>query len=225
MCGRYSLKTDDIHIRRQFTLKDSPRWVPRYNVAPGQDVPIVRANAEGERKLVFARWGLIPSWSKEPKAEFSTINARAETVAAKPAFRTAFRRRRCLIPADGYYEWAARPGSKIKQPYYIGLRDGGLFAFAGLWERWERGETAVESCTIIVTEANELTRPIHGRMPVILPEEDYELWLSADARQAEHLQSLLKPFPSERMRAYPVSTEINNPRNDNDKCIEEVMEE
>jgi len=225
MCGRYSLKTDEIHIRRQFNLKDIPRLVPRYNVAPSQDVPIVRENAEGERELVFARWGLIPSWSKEPKAEFSTINARAETVAAKPAFRSAFRSRRCLIPADGYYEWAARPGSKTKQPYYIGLREGALFAFAGLWERWERGETAVESCTIIVTEANELTRPIHDRMPVILPETDYELWLSADARQAEHLQSVLRPFPSELMRAYPVSTEVNNPRNDSEMCVEEIMTE
>jgi putative SOS response-associated peptidase YedK len=221
MCGRYSLKTDEIHIRRQFNLKDLPRLVPRYNVAPSQDVPIVRANAEGERELVFARWGLIPSWSKGPKAEFSTINARAETVAAKPAFRSAFRRRRCLVPATGYFEWAVRPGSKTKQPYYIGLCEGEPFAFAGLWERWERGETAVESCTIIVTEANELTRPIHDRMPVILPEADYELWLSADARQAEHLQSLLKPFPSELIRAYPVSTEVNNPRNDSEKCIAE----
>jgi putative SOS response-associated peptidase YedK len=134
MCGRYSLKTDEIHMRRHFNLKNIQTFAPHYNIAPSQSVPIVRLTPEGQRECVSVRWGLLPSWAKEPKTDYSTINARAETVATKPAFRNAFRRRRCLVPATGYYEWAARPGSKTKQPYYIGLWEGGLFAFAGLWE-------------------------------------------------------------------------------------------
>jgi putative SOS response-associated peptidase YedK len=222
MCGRYSLKAEEGRIMRQFELYQTPRLIRRYNIAPSQSIPIVRLTPEGQRECVMVRWGLLPSWSKEPKTDYSTINARAETVAIKPAFRTAFRFRRCLIPADGYYEWAVRPGSKTKQPYYIGLRDGEMFAFAGLWERWQRQDTVIESCTIIVTEANELTRTIHDRMPVILGEQDYASWLSTAGRQTELLQSLLKPFPSERMRAYPVSTAVNNPRNDSEACIEAV---
>jgi putative SOS response-associated peptidase YedK len=225
MCGRYSLKGEEGRIMRQFELYQIPRLIRRYNIAPSQSVPIVRLTPEGQRECVFVRWGLPPSWAKEPKTDYSTINARAETVATKPAFRDAFRRRRCLVPASGYYEWAARPGSKTKQPYYISLRDGGLFAFAGLWEHWEKEGTVIESCTVIVTEANELTRAIHDRMPVILEGQDYELWLSAEGRQVEHLQSVLKSFPSEQMQAYPVSTAVNNPKNDSETCIEPMAAE
>ncbi|WP_077728243.1 SOS response-associated peptidase [Methylocaldum sp. 14B] len=223
MCGRYALKGKEGRIMRQFELYEIPRLIRRFNIAPSQAVPIVRLTPEGQRECVLVRWGLLPSWAKEPKIDYSTINARAETVATKPAFRNAFRRRRCLVPASGYFEWAARPGSKTKQPYFISLREGELFAFAGLSEHWEREGTVIESCTIIVTEANDLTRPIHDRMPVILGERDYALWLSADARQAELLQSLLKPFPSELMQTYPVSTEVNNPRNDTERCVQKVL--
>jgi putative SOS response-associated peptidase YedK len=225
MCGRYALKGKEGRIMRQFELYEIPRLIRRFNIAPSQAVPIVRLTPEGQRECVLVRWGLLPSWAKEPKIDYSTINARAETVATKPAFRNAFRRRRCLVPASGYFEWAARPGSKTKQPYFISLREGELFAFAGLSEHWEREGTVIESCTIIVTEANDLTRPIHDRMPVILGERDYALWLSADGRQVEHLQSLLKPFPSELMQAYRVSTAVNNPRNDDEKCIEPISVE
>jgi putative SOS response-associated peptidase YedK len=223
MCGRYALKGEEGRLMRQFELYEIPRLIRRFNIAPSQAVPIVRLTPEGQRECVMVRWGLLPSWAKEPKTDYSTINARAETVATKPAFRNAFRRRRCLVPASGYFEWAARPGSKTKQPYFISLREGELFAFAGLSEHWEREGTVIESCTIIVTEANDLTRPIHDRMPVILGERDYALWLSADARQAELLQSLLKPFPSELMQTYPVSTEVNNPRNDTERCVQKVL--
>lgn len=225
MCGRYSLTGEEGRIMRQFELYQIPRLIRRYNIAPSQSVPIVRLTPEGQRECVFVRWGLLPSWAKEPKTDYSTINARAETVATKPAFRDAFRLRRCLVPASGYYEWAARPGSKTKQPYYISLREGGLFAFAGLWEHWEKEGTVIESCTIIVTEANELTRAIHDRMPVILEGQDYELWLSAEGRQVEHLQSVLKSFPSEQMQAYPVSTAVNNPKNESETCIEPMAAE
>jgi len=167
------------------------------------------------------RWGLIPAWSKEPKTEYSTINARAETVAAKPAFRSAFRCRHCLVLADAYFEWQARPGGKLKQPFLIGLKNQGLFAFAGLWERWQQEETVIESCTIIVMDANALTRPIHDRMPVILDPLNYDAWLDNKAT-ADSLHSLLKPYDSNSMRAYPVSIQVNNPRHDDPRMIEPI---
>lgn len=217
MCGRYSLTKPPEAMRRLFQFRRALRNLPpRYNIAPTQDAPVVRLSADGERELAMLRWGLVPSWSQDPKSGYSTINARAETVAEKPAFRSAFKSRRCLVPADGFYEW--QKVDTRKQPYRIAMKDDGLFAFAGLWERWEKGET-IESFTIIVTQANDLLKPIHDRMPVILDPLDYEPWLDTGTSPAA-AQKLLRPFPSDAMRAYPVSTRVNSPRNDDASVIE-----
>ncbi|GAB6068421.1 SOS response-associated peptidase [Methylothermus subterraneus] len=226
MCGRYTLRASRAKLLLWFRIdRDrAPESVlGRYNIAPTQEVAAVRVAADGKRELVPLRWGLIPHWAKEAKTDYSTINARAETVAEKPAFRFAFRHRRCLIPADGFYEWQVQPGSKRKQPWYIQRRDGEVFAFAGLWERWEpragtEGEP-VESCTILVTDANELLRPIHDRMPVILDPADYEVWLDPAQRDLERLKSLLKPYPAASMTAWKVSAQVNNPRHDDPSCL------
>lgn len=225
MCGRYTLKAPKAQILERFGIaRDlTPKTLfQRYNIAPSQPVAAVRIARDGVRELVPLRWGLIPHWAKEAKTDYSTINARAESVATKPAFRDAFRRRRCLIPADGFYEWQVRPGSKLKQPWYVTLRDGEPFAFAGLWERWEprpglAGE-AVESCTILVTDANELVRPIHDRMPVMLDPADYETWLRP-THDLSALHALLKPYPAQAMTAWKISTRVNNPRNDDPACL------
>src|SRR5262249_9809056 len=163
---------------------------------------------------------LIPSWAKDPKIGNSLISARADSVATKPSFRSAFKKKRCLIPADGFYEWKAVPGQKVKQPYLIGVRDVPAFAFAGLWEHWTDPEgKPVHSCTIITTEPNELTSQVHNRMPVILDQADYGQWLDRDADPTE-LLSLLKPFPAEKMHLAPVSTLVNSPRNDRPECVQ-----
>lgn len=229
MCGRYTLHVPRARIIERFRiardLTSQENLFERYNIAPAQKVAAVRIALDGVRELVALRWGLVPHWAKEARSEYSMINARAETVAEKPAFRSAFRHRRCLIPADGFYEWQVRPGSKLKQPWYIRLKDGELFAFAGLWERWEpragaEGEP-VESCTILVTDANELVRPIHDRMPVILDPADYETWLNP-TRDPEALRALLKPYPAPAMIAWKIGTRVNNPRNDDPACLEAV---
>lgn len=220
MCGRYSLTTPPEAMRRAFKFGGNlPNLPPRYNIAPSQDAPIVRVDANGARQLAMLRWGLVPSWSKDPITTYSTINARAETVATKPAYRAAFKSRRCLVPADGFYEWQ-KVGPR-KQPHRITLKDDSLFAFAGLWEHWEKGSEAIESFTIIVTEANDLLLPIHDRMPVILDPSDYDSWLEPKT-PATAAQTLLRPFPSERMRTYPVSTRVNSPRNDDASVMEAV---
>lgn len=168
-------------------------------------------------------WGLIPSWAKDSKIGSKLINARAETVAEKPSFRSAFRKRRCLILADGFYEWQQQEGKKQKQPFYFQLNDGCPFAFAGLWEHWKdsNGEE-IDSCTILTTEANELMHPIHHRMPVILDHKNYELWLNPEVKQPELLQPLLCPYPTQEMQAYPVSKLVNKPSQDSADCIERV---
>ena len=199
---------------------------PRYNVAPSQDVAAVRANDEG-RTLAMLRWGLIPAWAKDSAIGHRLINARSETAPEKPSFRSAFRHRRCLIPADGFYEWK-REG-KTRQPWLFGLSDGKPFAFAGLWESWtvpqgaaltgslaERGPgDAVETCTILTTAANETVAPVHGRMPVILPPEIYDPWLAGK-------DVPLAPYPADAMTAHPVSTLVNRPANDDPRCVEPV---
>jgi putative SOS response-associated peptidase YedK len=173
---------------------------------------------EPARQLVLFKWGLVPSWAKDAKIGNSLINARAESVAEKPAFRAAFRRRRCLVVADGFYEWQ-RTGSK-KQPYFIRLADDRPFAFAGLWEFWEGPDhSALETCALITTGANELMEPIHDRMPVILAPDDYDRWLDPALQTPEQLQPLLRQFPSGAMVAYPVSTHVNSPRNEDPRCI------
>ncbi len=224
MCGRYSLTTPMEAVRRLFDFPERPNLAVRVNIAPSQDVAAVRLREDGagERQFVWLRWGLIPSWApggaKEPGIGNRMINARAETIAEKPAFRAAFRRRRCLIPADGFYEWKTERGRK--QPYRIALEGGAPFAFAGLWERWEgSGEAgAVESCTIVTTEANARLKAIHHRMPVILAPGAYEAWLDPATPGAE-AQALLRPAPSEWFTAYRVSPKINSPANDDPALI------
>jgi putative SOS response-associated peptidase YedK len=222
MCGRFTLRAPASVVAEQFALFELPPFAPRFNIAPSQPVPVVRLVPEQpqpQRELVWLRWGLIPSWAKDPAIGNRLINARAESVAEKPAFRAALRRRRCLVAADGFYEWQ-RTG-KRKQPYFIRLRDDRPFAFAGLWESWEGPDASeIESCTLLTTEPNELLRPIHNRMPVILPTDDYQRWLDPAVGKPEQLVPLLCPYPAGEMTADPVSTFVNSPANEGPQCIE-----
>jgi putative SOS response-associated peptidase YedK len=220
MCGRFTLRTPNQILLEVFDLPEAPDFPLRYNIAPTQDVATLRWNSDAQRELAFMHWGLVPFWAKEPTIGSRMINARCETVAEKPAFRHAFRRRRCLIPTDGYYEWKKLENKK-KQPYYIRRRDNGLFAFAGLWEIWKQTDPPLESVTIITTSANSTTRTIHDRMPVILRPEDYDRWLRTDS-DAEQLQELLVPLANDDLCAVPVSTLVNSPRNESPQCIEEI---
>ncbi|HEV3007271.1 MAG TPA: SOS response-associated peptidase [Pirellulales bacterium] len=213
MCGRFTLRTPASDVAKEFGLIDVPELFPRYNIAPTQDVAAVRLDEAGGRELAMLRWGLVPSWADDSSIGNRMINARAETVAAKPAFRRAFAKRRCLIVADGFYEWAKEDGGK--QPYLFTV-DRGPFALAGLWELW-RG---VDSCAIITTTANGLMARFHERMPVILPRDGYAVWLDPEFADLDHLQSLLRPSPAEGMSAQPVSRVVNNPKNDVPECCE-----
>jgi putative SOS response-associated peptidase YedK len=219
MCGRFTLRAKPDTLVELFLLTEPPDWSPRYNIAPTQQVPVVRVKGDGGREFVRLRWGLIPSWAKDVSGP-PLINARAETVATKPAFRTALKQRRCLIPADGFYEWLK--AGKKKQPFSFRLWDDQPFAFAGLWERWTSGEEPVESCTIVTTESNELVRPIHDRMPVILPACYHAQWLDPVVRDPDRLLTLLRPFPAAEMAAAPVSDWVNSPRHDDSRCLEAI---
>jgi putative SOS response-associated peptidase YedK len=223
MCGRYTLKTPAAELARIFSATlfpglDSLPDIPRYNIAPTQPVLAVRS-LEGRRMLSRLRWGLIPSWAKDPGIASSLINARGETVAEKPSFRTAFQRRRCLIPSDGFYEWKAIPGQKTKQPMFVQV-DNTTFAMAGLWERWNppQGEP-VETCTIITTAPNELMATVHNRMPVILPPSVWDAWLDPAWTTASEVVSLLRSYPAAEMQLTPVSTRVNNVRNEGPELI------
>jgi putative SOS response-associated peptidase YedK len=223
MCGRFSLRARNAALLAEyFGIVDVPLLKARYNIAPTQPVPVVRLKSDQlkpQREMVMLRWGLIPAWAKDPAIGNRMINARAESLAHKPAFRAALRSRRCLVVADGFYEWQA--AGKAKQPYFIHFRDDRPFAFAGLWEAWEGPDhTAIESCTIITTTADDLIRPIHDRMPVILAPEVYEVWLDSSVNKFEEIAGLLAPFSSDRMEAYPVNTLVNNPTQDEAGCIE-----
>ncbi len=218
MCGRYNLITDAQALVDFFILSNSLAVPPSYNIAPSQRVPAVRL-VENRRTAGLLHWGLIPHWAKERKIAYKMINARAETVAEKPAFRSAFRRQRCLIPATGFFEWQTTDDGK--QPYNFKLRDGGLMAFAGLWESWTSdGGDKIDSCTIIVTEATDTVRPIHDRMPVILDPESHETWLNDAIQDPDRLKRLLKPYPANLTVAYPVSSIVGKPANDDPACIE-----
>lgn len=219
MCGRYTLSAPAETLSEQFDLPAIPDLFPRYNIAPTQEVAAVRHAEHGGRELVKLRWGLIRSWADSPAIGVGMINARSETVASKPAFRSAFRKRRCLIPADDFFEWQ-KLGTQ-KQPFLFRLRDGKPFAFAGLWECWHQGDQVIESCTILTTEANEVVRPLHERMPVILPTSANEVWLDP-VQRPETLRPLLRGYSSEEMLAYPVSKHVNSPRNDDAECIRSV---
>ncbi len=213
MCGRYSLTLPPEAVRQAFAYREHPNFPPRYNIAPTQPIPVVRLD-HGERSFVLMRWGLLPSWLKDPSGFPTLINARAESVAEKAAFRNAFRRRRCLIPADGFYEWR-KVGKGPKQPYFIHRPDGAPFAFAGLWETWlEPGGGEIDTATIVTTAANETLRPLHDRMPVVLRPEDYDRWMAYDADRVDQVRDLLAPAPEDFFTARPISTRVNAVAND-----------
>ena len=219
MCGRFTLTVDPGQLQDTFPWLNVPGDIPpRFNIAPSQPVAVV-AN-DGQNHLDFFVWGLIPSWAKDPQIGNRLINARAETLAEKPAFRAAFRRRRCLVLADGFYEWRQDPGQKSKTPLFIQLKSRQPFAFAGLWEIWHAADgSEIRSCTIITTQPNEMMAPIHNRMPVILSPEAYPLWLSAEEKDSNQLTQLLVPYPADQMTAYPVSKMVNSPHNDSPEII------
>ena len=218
MCGRFTLVTPGESLAVQFELPAAPQLAPRYNIAPTQPVAAVRVNDAGKRELTHLHWGLIPAWSKDPGMGARMINARSETVAEKPAFRAAFKYRRCLVPTDGFYEWQKLNGKK--QPVYIKAQDGGVLAIAGIWERWTSADgSEIESCSLLTTAPNELLQPIHDRMPVIIAPADYEAWLSPQTQRPEALQPLLRPYPAALMATYPVSPLVNSPYNDSAECI------
>ena len=224
MCGRFTLTIDPAHLQEAFPWAVIPNDMsPRFNIAPSQPVAVIPNT--GDYFVSMYKWGLIPSWSKDPAIGERMINARAESLAEKPSFRNAYRRRRCLILADGFYEWKQNPGSKSKQPIILRLQNNQPFAFAGLWELWTSPDgSEIKSCTIITTQPNSLVGTIHNRMPVILPPEKYKLWISPDDQTASQLNDLLIPYPSEEMIAYPVSKIVNNPHYDSPDLIMPVEE-
>jgi putative SOS response-associated peptidase YedK len=246
MCGRFSLRTTLEEVSRNFRAAADTidEWVPRYNIAPTQDVLAVRVGGGAAaatddrpgsktsrggksttgRQIVLLHWGLVPSWSDGPDTGGRFINARAESANIKPTFRDAFWNRRCLVAADGFYEWRAADG--VKQPYFIRRADGAPFGFAGLWERWDRsGPETIESCTILTTRPNSVVEPLHDRMPVIIPPEDYGRWLDPMAADMDELRTMFEPFPAEELTAYPVSRRVNDPRNDDPSCIDPDADE
>ncbi|ODA28648.1 SOS response-associated peptidase [Planctopirus hydrillae] len=218
MCGRYTLRTHLNQLLQLYAAKSQVEWKPRYNIAPTQQVAAVRSLPDStSRELVLLRWGLVPAWADDPKIGSRMINARAETLAEKPSFKTALRRRRCLVLADGFYEW--RTEGQSKQPFCIRMKDARPFAFAGLWERWTKSGSPIETCTIITTNANTLMSELHDRMPVILSPAAADVWLDQKIEQPELLLSLLGPYPDDEMEAYPVSTLVNSPKNESSECI------
>lgn len=217
MCGRYTLASPTERLAEEFGVDASSiELAPNYNVAPTQKVAAVLEDG-GQRRLEVLRWGLIPPWADDPGIGSRMINARSETAPGKPSFRRAFRERRCLIPADGFYEWQRTNGAK--QPYYIHMEDGRPFAFAGLWESWSKGEGEIRTCTILTTGANALVGEVHDRMPVILAHDAYDVWLDP-ASERDELTGLLASYPEDEMEAYPVSRFVNSPSNNDPRCIE-----
>ena len=227
MCGRFARKSTQEVLADWFgvELEDMPWFAPTYNAAPQSVQPVVRLNRDsGQREVALLRWGLVPYWAKDAKLAYTTINARAEEVAAKPAFREALKKRRCLVPADAFYEWQRLDG-KTKRPHAIALRSGEPYAFAGLWEHWHPREgSPLETFTIITADANEVTEPLHDRMPVILERRDYDRWLDAGDAARPPID-LLRPYPAEKMLAWPVSNRVGNVRNDDPDLLEHAQAE
>jgi len=219
MCGRFTLTVDSAQLQETFPqFKFPPKGKPRFNVAPSQ--PVLALPNDGKNSADYFVWGLIPSWAKDPTIGSRLINARAETLGEKPSFRGSYKYHRCLIFADGFYEWKTLTDTKAKIPHFIRLASGKPFAFAGLWDEWYSPDgSQIKSCTIITTEPNELMSTLHNRMPVILPENAYAQWLDPSPRKAEELQDLLIPYPTAGMTAYPVSTLVNSPANDRAECV------
>jgi len=221
MCARYRLARKKEILAEIFDVGTDVDWVPRYNVAPGQDVGVIRQDAtQPIRSFSLMRWGLVPRWAKDPKVGYKMVNARAETVSQKPAFREPLQSRRCLIPADGFYEWAKQ--GKAKVPFCFALANHTIFAFAGIWDRWQNPQGAqLQTCSIITTSANPLVSGIHDRMPVILERTSYDLWLDPGFRKVEPLLDLLAPYRAECMRNWRVGSRVNSVQNDDAACVEE----
>jgi len=220
VCGRYELHSNPTVIALAFGLARPPHVAARYNIAPTDDVPIVRIGASGERELVSMRWGLVPRWAKDLSIGARMINARGESIQSKPSLRMAYRRHRCLLPADGFYEWSAvTAGAETRRvAFHVGMATGSPFGLAGLYERWMSNSGAVvDSCTIVTTEANALLRPLHDRMPLIIAPDDYARWLDP---ANDNVADLIVPFPPADMAYYPVSARVNSVRNDDPSLIE-----
>jgi putative SOS response-associated peptidase YedK len=220
MCGRFGLWADPGQIENHFKVQ-LPQSLPfRYNIAPSQEIPAIRVSKEGKRKLTMLRWGLIPFWAKEQSSKYKMINARADTVFSKPAYKAAVRRRRCLVPATGFFEW--KRGERSKQPYLVRGRDSDLFSMAGIWEHWENSETGdvIESCAILTTRPNSVVGELHDRMPVIIKPESYPTWLDPNIQSQEQLTPLMEPYPNEKTVIQPINREVNNPANDNPSVIQ-----
>ncbi len=221
MCGRYTLTASPEALRALLRYAEQPDFPPRYNIAPSQPIAIVRF-VDGQRQFALVRWGLLPSWVKDPKTFTLLINARGESAADKPAFRAAMKRRRCLIPADGFYEWQA--AGDRKRPFYVHAKSGEPLAFAGLWETWTgpNGEE-LDTAAIVTTRANRTLAPIHERMPVIVPPEAFDLWLNAAGVDAATAAALIAPAPDDLLEAYEISTAVNRTANDNPRLLEPVV--
>jgi len=226
MCGRFARKSTQDLLTEWFgvELEDMPWFAPSYNVAPQSVQPVVRSNRDsGGKEFALLRWGLVPFWAKDAKFGYSTINARAEEAATKPAFREALKKRRCLVPADAFYEWQ-RLDPKTKRPFAFALKSGEPYAFAGLWESWRPKEgEALETFTILTTDPNELMEPVHNRMPVILEPKDYDRWLDPETKDRPPVD-LMRPYPAERMRSWPVSARVGNVRNNDAELLEPATE-
>lgn len=219
MCGRFTLNLDTRQVQESFPWLNVPQGIqPRYNIAPTQPVAVVPN--DGKQTLDHYVWGLIPSWAKDPEIGNRLINARAETLSEKPSFRSAFRRRRCLILSDGFYEWRKDPNGKTKTPFYFQLTDSRPFAFAGLWEVWRSPDgSEISSCTIITVPPNQLVEQVHNRMPAILPDDAYGLWLDPEEQEPRALEALLRPYPAEEMTFRTVSRLVNDPANEDPRVI------
>ena len=219
MCGRYTLSTPSDLLADLTEIQVTSEVTPRYNIAPTQEAPIIRVTgtARVDRELTLLKWGLVPFWADDPSIGNRMINARAETVGEKPSFRTAFKKRRCVVPADGFYEWKKAGGGK--QPFYFRLQNRLPFGMAGLWERWDKGDHPLETFTILTTSPNDLVAFAHHRMPVILSPEDIDRWLDPAADTAKDFETLWEPFPASEMEGFPVSTYVNNPANDTPTCV------
>ena len=225
MCGRYTLRRPQRIDPKLLGLEELPPLDPRFNIAPGENILMVRSR-RGEREASLVKWGLVPSWAKDPSIGNRMINARAESLAGKPSFRNAWQSRRGLVLADGFYEWRATPGAKRRQPYFVAMKDDAPFAFGAIWDAWKPrdgdGEWTI-SCSLITTEPNPLLAEIHDRMPVIIPPAEYARWLG-ETGDPEPPVDLLGPYPASSMRAYPVSTRVNAPANDDEQCIEPLAQ-
>ena len=223
MCGRYVLKRKDLEaLMAQLGVKDPRDFVSRYNIAPSTMIPAVRPTGQGtEREAIGLQWGLVPSWSKDAKSGAQLANARAEGIAGKPAFRDAFRKRRCVVPASGFYEW--QTVGRLKQPWYFHMKDDAPFLFAALWERWRSVDgVELQTCALITTTPNEVVRPLHDRMPVILPPDKVDQWLDPASQEPEPLQALLVSYAAEAMSGTPVSPQVNKVTVDGPECIAPV---